>query len=194
MNASKIPIDKKYNATNMASDSNVRRRKPEATTPHAAAAANGEPRVVEIDTDEEEEIKQQQQQEQKKRAKNPKSRISDEDTSNPWLLDFLRVVTFLFLASSGLSYLISGGETFFWGMTNPPNYMKVDWWKSQLVLVSPPSCDLSLQQAATQTNQPTPPFPRSADRSTSPPPSSPPLTAPTRPSPSTWPSTAPSTT
>ncbi|KAK3315488.1 hypothetical protein B0H66DRAFT_565457 [Apodospora peruviana] len=60
-----------------------------------------------------------------------KSKIDNEDTYSP-LVDILRVITFLFLASSGLSYLISGGETFFWGMNHPPNYLRVDWWKSQL--------------------------------------------------------------
>ncbi len=62
----------------------------------------------------------------------PKSRADDEDAYSPWL-DVLRVLTFLFIASCGLSYLISSGETWFWGMKNPPGYLRADWWKSQLV-------------------------------------------------------------
>lgn len=57
---------------------------------------------------------------------------AEEEAYSPWL-DILRVLTFLFVASCGLSYMISGGESFFWGMSNKPNYLRVDWWKSQLV-------------------------------------------------------------
>ncbi|KAM7212813.1 membrane-associated progesterone-binding protein 4 [Rhypophila decipiens] len=62
-----------------------------------------------------------------------RAKIDDEDrtTTGSILVDILRVITFLFLASSSLSYLISGGESFFWGMTNPPNYLKTTWWKSK---------------------------------------------------------------
>lgn len=59
----------------------------------------------------------------------------DEGRDSP-LLDILRVITFLFFASGALSYLISGGESFFWGMKNPPNYLKVAWWKSKFVCFS----------------------------------------------------------
>lgn len=60
-----------------------------------------------------------------------KVRVMDEDGYTPWL-DILRVLTFLVFASCGLSYVISGGESFTWGIKNPPKYMKVDWWKAQL--------------------------------------------------------------
>lgn len=56
----------------------------------------------------------------------------DEDDYTPWL-DILRVVTFLFIASCTLSYVVSSGESFFWGMKNKPNYLKVDWWKVQIL-------------------------------------------------------------
>ncbi|TWU78841.1 hypothetical protein ED733_007485 [Metarhizium rileyi] len=55
----------------------------------------------------------------------------DDEEYTPWL-DILRVLSFLLIASCGLSYVISGGESFFWGMTNKPYYLRVDWWKYQL--------------------------------------------------------------
>lgn len=51
---------------------------------------------------------------------------------NRWV-DLARVLTFLLFASCGLSYLVSGGESFFWTMKVPPKYLRAEWWKSQLV-------------------------------------------------------------
>lgn len=65
-----------------------------------------------------------------KRVKSSKK--DDADEYSPWL-DILRVLSFLFVASCGLSYVISGGETFFWGMSNKPNYLRPDWWKAKFV-------------------------------------------------------------
>ncbi|KAK8086369.1 heme steroid binding domain-containing protein [Apiospora phragmitis] len=63
----------------------------------------------------------------------PKARLQtedeDQDGYTPWL-DILRVITFLLLASASLSYLISSGESFTWGMKHPPKYMQMNWWKS----------------------------------------------------------------
>ncbi|KAK8862979.1 cytochrome b5 [Apiospora arundinis] len=63
----------------------------------------------------------------------PKARLETEDEDHdgytPWL-DIVRVITFLLLASAGLSYLISSGESYTWGMKHPPKYMQVNWWKS----------------------------------------------------------------
>ncbi|KAK8025103.1 hypothetical protein PG990_002926 [Apiospora arundinis] len=48
----------------------------------------------------------------------PKARLETEDEDHdgytPWL-DIVRVITFLLLASAGLSYLISSGESYTWG-------------------------------------------------------------------------------
>ncbi|KAL7798187.1 cytochrome b5 [Trichoderma ceciliae] len=66
-----------------------------------------------------------------KAAKTKKLKVRDEDAYSPWL-DALRVISFLFVASCALSYWISNGESFFWGMRNKPNYMRVDWWKAQM--------------------------------------------------------------
>ncbi|OAA63033.1 heme/steroid binding domain protein [Cordyceps fumosorosea ARSEF 2679] len=62
-----------------------------------------------------------------------KRRTTDEEDydSSSLRLDILRVLTFLFVASCGLSYVISSGESFFWGMQNKPNYLKPEWWKAK---------------------------------------------------------------
>ncbi|KAK0613341.1 hypothetical protein B0T14DRAFT_436372 [Immersiella caudata] len=103
------------------SDATVRRRKPEKSSPKTKkASAVTEPEPV----DSEDEIVET------KRLP-PKKRIEEEDAYSP-VVDVFRVITFLFLASCALSYLISSGETFFWGMKNPPNYLKAEWWKTKL--------------------------------------------------------------
>ncbi|KAK3343617.1 hypothetical protein B0T25DRAFT_554766 [Lasiosphaeria hispida] len=99
------------------SEATVRRRKPEPKSKEASAPA--EPETVESEEEP---------------AKKPvpiKTLLEEEDAYSPYV-DILRVITFLFFASCGLSYLISSGETFFWGMKKPPNYLKADWWKLQL--------------------------------------------------------------
>jgi hypothetical protein len=67
------------------------------------------------------------------RKRTVQDRLDDDNAYTSLYLDIFRVLTFLFLASCGLSYLISGGETFFWGMSNPPKYLQADWWKKQFV-------------------------------------------------------------
>ncbi|KAJ3494494.1 hypothetical protein NLG97_g4045 [Lecanicillium saksenae] len=66
-----------------------------------------------------------------KESKKLRTRTQEDDDAGSFRLDVLRVLTFLFLASCGLSYVISSGESFFWGMKNKPNYMKPDWWKAK---------------------------------------------------------------
>lgn len=72
----------------------------------------------------------------KSKPKSKSKRDDDADDYTPWV-DILRVLSFLFVASCGLSYVISGGESMFWGMKNKPNYLRVDWWKSQIVSLPP---------------------------------------------------------
>ncbi|KAF7559205.1 hypothetical protein G7046_g4950 [Stylonectria norvegica] len=75
------------------------------------------------------------------------SKFDDEiDDYTPWV-DVLRVLTFLFIASCGLSYVISGGEAWFWGMKNKPVYMKVDYWKEK-INGPPPATYMSLAELA----------------------------------------------
>jgi len=65
-------------------------------------------------------------------GKKRKTAEDDEDDYSPWV-DILRVLSFLFFASCGVSYLVSGGETFFWGMKNPPKYLQKQYWAAQWV-------------------------------------------------------------
>lgn len=67
-----------------------------------------------------------------KAKKSTKSKISETDDEPVWV-DVLRVLSFLFVASCALSYWISNGDSFFWGMKNKPNYLRVDYWKAQMV-------------------------------------------------------------
>ena len=60
------------------------------------------------------------------------SASADDDGYTPWV-DILRVLTFLFLVSCGASYVISGGESWFWGMKNKPHYLKAEWWRAKIV-------------------------------------------------------------
>jgi hypothetical protein len=103
-------------------DSSVRQRKgkpvPETVSSSSAEASS----------DEQSDVPSKPETKTKRR----KSRVEDDDDYTPWV-DILRVLSFLFVVSCGLSYVISNGESFFWGMKNKPKYMRVDWWKSQFV-------------------------------------------------------------
>ncbi|MBE3046163.1 hypothetical protein IMZ48_27220 [Candidatus Bathyarchaeota archaeon] len=83
--------------------------------------------------------------EDKPRKTRARNKEEDEDRYTPWV-DVLRVLSFLFVASCALSYLVSNGESFTWGMKHKPNYMRVDWWKSHFVRLPPPSRTLTLLQ------------------------------------------------
>ncbi|EAQ84139.1 hypothetical protein CHGG_10543 [Chaetomium globosum CBS 148.51] len=105
----------------MAGESSVRRRKPEPATdtpPESETAAS-----------QDEEPKRDAPKKSKK--KSTKDRL-DDDESTSHVLDIFRVLTFLVLAYFGLSYLISNGETYTWGVTNGSKYLKTDWWMKQL--------------------------------------------------------------
>jgi hypothetical protein len=71
-----------------------------------------------------------------KKPASPKQKVKKEDSYNP-IVDIFRVLTFLIVASCGLSYLISCGETWTWGMKNPPKYLQKGWWESHLVRLRP---------------------------------------------------------
>lgn len=68
----------------------------------------------------------------KKKSKKRSDRVEYE---NPWV-DALRVLSFLLLLSCGLSYLVSGGESFFWTMKVPPKYLRLQTWKGMFVRIS----------------------------------------------------------
>ncbi|PHH84404.1 hypothetical protein CDD83_1993 [Cordyceps sp. RAO-2017] len=67
-----------------------------------------------------------------KKTKTRASRAEADDQYSPWL-DVLRVLSFLLVASAALSYVISGGESWAWGMRNRPYYLRPDWWRDQLM-------------------------------------------------------------
>ncbi|KAJ4307271.1 hypothetical protein N0V88_000654 [Collariella sp. IMI 366227] len=107
-------------------DTSVRRRKPDPNAPKPS---------TEPDTSESESDRKQSTPTKPKKKKAPQDHLDDDETYSTatLCLDIFRVLVFLFLASCGLSYLISNGETYFWGMSNPPKYLRVDWWKQQFV-------------------------------------------------------------
>lgn len=72
----------------------------------------------------------------KKKRKSKKSGSRDDETEyGSTLIDVLRVLSFLFLVSCGLSYLVSGGESFFWSMKVPPKYLRTETWRGMLVRI-----------------------------------------------------------
>ncbi|OAA57574.1 membrane-associated progesterone receptor [Niveomyces insectorum RCEF 264] len=68
----------------------------------------------------------------RKPARKTRTPVDDEDDYSPWL-DIVRVLTFLLIASAGLSYLVTSGESWVWGMKEKPNYLKLSWWKTQYI-------------------------------------------------------------
>lgn len=79
----------------------------------------------------------------KKKSSKKSKRVDTEEVEygNPWV-DVLRVLSFLLFVSCGASYLVSGGESFFWSMKVPPKYLRVETWKGLLVREYPsgPRC------------------------------------------------------
>ncbi|KAI0878503.1 hypothetical protein GGS24DRAFT_396656 [Hypoxylon argillaceum] len=109
----------------------VRQRKAKAS----ALADQSSQIVEEVDTSEAEEIEREREEAETKRLerknRSPKEKLEEEDEEyTPWV-DILRVISFLIFASCALSYLISNGETFTWGMKHPPKYLQTDWWKAK---------------------------------------------------------------
>jgi len=101
------------------SDATVRRRKPEpksGLTPDQQQADS--------------ETERRESEAPKGKKKSSKARLEEEDDYSPWI-DVLRVLSFLFFASCALSYLISSGESYFWGMKDKPNYLQPKWWKAK---------------------------------------------------------------
>jgi hypothetical protein len=98
--------------------------------------------VEEVDTSEAEEIEREREEADEtarllRKNRSPEQKLEDEDDEySPWV-DILRVLSFLVFASCALSYLVSSGESYTWGMKHPPKYLQVDWWKSQFVRYTP---------------------------------------------------------
>ncbi|KXH58374.1 cytochrome b5-like Heme/Steroid binding domain-containing protein [Colletotrichum nymphaeae SA-01] len=88
----------------------------------------------------------------KKKSKKSKKESVYTDEYSPYL-DILRLLSFFFLASCALSYLQSGGESFFWGQKNKPWYMRPDYWKAKWVRVQPPISPKILNHRQTESNE-----------------------------------------
>lgn len=71
-----------------------------------------------------------------KKLTKPRPKDDAQDGYSPWL-DILRVLSFVFMISCLLSYFISSGESYFWGMKNKPDYLRTDWWMAKMVRVLP---------------------------------------------------------
>lgn len=69
----------------------------------------------------------------KTRAKSTGGKAREDDDETSWVIDIFRVLTFLLVASCGVSYLVSGGESYFWGMKNKPNYLQLRYWQTKFV-------------------------------------------------------------
>ncbi|KAK4038147.1 hypothetical protein C8A01DRAFT_48204 [Parachaetomium inaequale] len=106
----------------MAEEASARRRKPE---PKTTKSAESDPAESQDETPEQAAPK-------KSKKKSAQDRLDDDnDSSSSYFLDTFRVLTFLVLAYVGLSYLVSSGETYSYGIADPSKYTKLDWWKKQ---------------------------------------------------------------
>lgn len=90
-------------------------------------------KLVEAEEPEEEVVAKSSATPPKEKKKSRRARPSDdeEDDYSPWV-DVLRVLSFLFLASCGLSYVITGGESWWWGKKHMPEGLTYDYWKEML--------------------------------------------------------------
>lgn len=63
----------------------------------------------------------------------PAARAARDENDTSSRLDILRFLILLLVASCGLSYVITGGDSLFWGIKNKPDVLRVDWWKAKTV-------------------------------------------------------------
>ncbi|KAH6891251.1 hypothetical protein B0T10DRAFT_484815 [Thelonectria olida] len=73
-----------------------------------------------------------------KKKKTRRVRVQDEEDAYSPYLDVLRVLSFLFLASCGLSYVITGGDSWWWGRRHTPDVLTVQYWKDLIKGPDPP--------------------------------------------------------
>jgi hypothetical protein len=110
----------------------VRQRK---TVPVHPSTEEPTPRVVELNSSDDEDAINGPLQQDPKPKPTAKARARSDDEYSPWV-DVLRVITFLLLASAALSYLISSGDSFTWGLKHPPKYLTRHYWEEQFVSAS----------------------------------------------------------
>lgn len=108
----------------------VRQRK---TAPIRPSTEDPTPRVVELNSSDDEDEINGPLQEDPKPKPTAKTRVKTEDNDySPWV-DVLRVLTFLLLVSTALSYLVSGGDSFTWGLKRTPKYLNKEYWAEKFV-------------------------------------------------------------
>jgi hypothetical protein len=101
----------------MAKDATARRRKP---APKDDASSSSEDEMAQYKAS--------------KKTTTARDEFDDvPNTAGSIALDILRVLTFLVLASMGLSYLVTNGESFFWGNGNQAKYLRPAFWAQKLV-------------------------------------------------------------
>ena len=66
------------------------------------------------------------------KTKSKRKSAGDVDGYSIWI-DALRVLSFLAIASCGLSYVMSGGESWTWGYKNKPQFLRAQYWKLLIV-------------------------------------------------------------
>ncbi|UZP41993.1 hypothetical protein NXS19_009809 [Fusarium pseudograminearum] len=120
-----------YHLTNMADESTLRQRKPQPKNDSASEVSQPSTPT-------------------KKGKKGKKTSSSKADQDDTWdgyspYVDILRVISFLFVASMGLSYVISGGESYWWGHKNKPEWMTQKFYQ-ELILGPPPPTYMTLDE------------------------------------------------
>ncbi|KAM0282937.1 hypothetical protein ACHAQH_002748 [Verticillium albo-atrum] len=65
----------------------------------------------------------------KSTSKSKKTRDEGADDAFSPLIDVLRVISFIAVASCALSYVVSGGESWTWGFNDKPWYVRPSYWK-----------------------------------------------------------------
>jgi predicted aminopeptidase len=69
----------------------------------------------------------------------PKTIDAEDDDKYSIYIDILRVLSFLIVASCGLSYVVTGGSSWTWGGVQLPEYARTAYWKEKLVRLSFPN-------------------------------------------------------
>lgn len=115
-----------------AEEATIRQRKPQTKADPSAAEAVTPTNLESTVTATDETPTETTPKKDAKKSHKVRSRVEDQDDYTPWL-DIVRVVSFLFVVSCGLSYLISNGDSWFWGLKDPPNVLQLSWWKQQYV-------------------------------------------------------------
>jgi predicted heme/steroid binding protein len=84
------------------------------------------------------ELRQRKAKAEKEIAEASSKRDVQDDDKFSFYLDILRVLSFLIVASCGLSYVVTGGGSWTWGGVQLPEYARTAYWKEKFVSCPPP--------------------------------------------------------